>query len=95
MHYQLWDVDSGNLIETFPSEAEAIQGVRELLAVNAPDLAQSLALGAMYDEGEPGTRDLPPVLEGDELLLLVRVWDGASGELIAGPADAIRRGEVI
>ena len=67
MHWELWDRESANLVEEFDSEEEALQGVREILAVNGPDLLDSLALGAMYDEGEPRNDELPPVLAGAEL----------------------------
>ena len=68
MHWELWDTEVGALVETFPSEAEALRGVREILAVNSPDLVNALVLGAMYDEEEPRDRELPPVLGGKELL---------------------------
>jgi hypothetical protein len=67
MHWQLWDTESANLVETFATEAEALQGVRELLAVNRPDLIDELVLGAMYDEGESQEIELPPALDGAAL----------------------------
>jgi hypothetical protein len=67
MHWELWDTESGNLVEDFDTEAEALQGVRELLAVNRADYIDFLVLGAMYDEGESRHEELPPVLAGTEL----------------------------
>jgi hypothetical protein len=67
MHWQLWDVQLNGLIDTFDTESEALEGVRDLLAVNAPDYVDFLALGAMYDEGESRDVELPPVLEGETL----------------------------
>jgi hypothetical protein len=67
MHWELWDRESANLIEEFNSEEEGLQGVREMLAVNNPDLVDELSLGAMYDEGEPHEVELPPSLYGEAL----------------------------
>jgi hypothetical protein len=67
MHWELWDRRSANLIEEFGSEEEALQGVRDMLAVNSPDLVDEISLGAMYDEGEPRDVELPPVLRDEAL----------------------------
>src|SRR4051812_11262732 len=67
MHWELWDRLSANLIEEFGSEEEALQGVREMLAVNRPDLIDELSVGATYDEGEPHDVELPPSLYGENL----------------------------
>ena len=67
MHWEIWDVESKNLVEDFDTEAEALQAVREILAVNRPDYIDALAVGAMYDEGEPRHEELPPILRGSGL----------------------------
>jgi hypothetical protein len=67
MHWELWETESANLVETFDTEAEGLQAVREMLVVNRPDLLDSLVLGASYDEGEPRDVELPPVLDGETL----------------------------
>jgi hypothetical protein len=67
MHWELWDNDTANLVDTFETEDEALQGVRDLLAVNTPDYVEELSLGAMYDEGESPDVELPPVLNGEIL----------------------------
>jgi len=67
MHWELWHTASSNLVETFDSEDEGLQAVREMLAVNRPDIVDELVLGAMYDDGEPDEIELPPVLEGETL----------------------------
>jgi hypothetical protein len=67
MYWELWEIRSANLVDTFDTEEQALQGVRDLLAVNRRDLADDLTLGAMYDEGEPKNVPLPPALTGDEL----------------------------
>lgn len=67
MHWELWETESANLVETFDTEAEGLQAVREMLAVNKPDLIDSLVLGASFDEDEPDDVALPPVLGGEAL----------------------------
>jgi hypothetical protein len=67
--YELWDVETGNLVERFGSEREALEAVRELLIVNGPRYLDVLALGAV--PGKPRTAELPPVLEGHALLTRV------------------------
>lgn len=51
MHYELWDVQSGNLIEDFESEAEALSAVRELITLNGPAYSWILALGSSDGRG--------------------------------------------
>ena len=58
MHYELRDVVSRNLLADFDTEGEALSVVRELLAINAPDMADELVLvwrdterGGMVAEG--------------------------------------------
>lgn len=67
MYWALWETRGNNLVEEFDSEAEGLQAVREMLAVNRPDLLDSLVLGAFYEEGEPRDVALPPVLDGEVL----------------------------
>jgi hypothetical protein len=67
MHWALWDVESNNLVETVDTEDEGLQAIHEILALNKPDYIDFLALGAMYDEGEPRDVELPPALYGDAL----------------------------
>ena len=62
MSYDLWDVESGNIINTFETEREALHVVRTLLDLNGPEYAQALSLGF---EGDDGSMRI--VAEGDEL----------------------------
>lgn len=64
MRHELWDVETGNLIEHFKSEREALEAVRELLIVNGPRYLDALALGTVPGEGDPP-------LEGHALLTRV------------------------
>lgn len=52
MSYELWDTETRNIVETFESEAEALQAARELIAVNAQAYPGALALVFEDDEGE-------------------------------------------
>ena len=49
MFYELWDLESGNIVGDFDSEADALQVVRELLEVNDPDFVDALSLGRNDD----------------------------------------------
>jgi len=62
MTYDLWDVESGNIVNTFETEREALNVVRTLLDLNGPEYAQVLSLGF---EGDDGSMRI--VAEGDEL----------------------------
>ena len=62
MAYDLWDVDSGNIVNTFETEQEALAVVRTLLDVNGPEYVQALSLGY---EGDDGSMRI--VAEGDRL----------------------------
>ena len=63
MFYELIDVDSGNLIGTYDSEAEALAIVRRAVRENGTAYADSLALGRSDEEGEGEL-----IAEGAELL---------------------------
>jgi hypothetical protein len=44
MHYELWDTVSRNLLDDFGTEAEALEGIGALLAINEPPMAEGLVL---------------------------------------------------
>ena len=94
MHWELWDTESGNLVEEYETEEEGLCGARDVLAVNAPDFAEHLVLGAVRDEGESTPTGLPPVLRGAALVEkisgLMRSDSGASQTLAV--ASTIRTG---
>lgn len=54
MFYELWDVRSGNIVNTYDSEDEALMVVRELVAANGPEYARVLSL-AVEDDDENTT----------------------------------------
>jgi hypothetical protein len=92
MHWELWDTESANLVDTFETEDEALQGVRDLLAVNTPDYVEELSLGAMYDPGEPRDVELPPVLIGEMLKArLAEMAQDASAETSRAVHERIRK----
>ena len=59
--YELWDVDAGNMIGAFTSEAAALAEVRDLLTVNGASYAGDLALARRTADGGE------PIAEGGEL----------------------------
>lgn len=68
MIYELWDIKSGNLLEEFDSEAEALEAIRGYQDANGPDLLDDLVLNPVPSTGLIGATDLPPVLKGMDLL---------------------------
>jgi hypothetical protein len=84
MRYELWDVQTGNRVEGFASEREALEAVRELLILNGPRYLEILALGAVPSEGEAGRIALPPILEGHALLTRVLRMDAPPSEARQG-----------
>ena len=75
MVYELWDVETGNIINTYASQAEALAVVRDLLAVNAPEYAEALSLGSEDDRGKSRL-----IAEGAEL---ARIALGAASRIPA------------
>ena len=49
--YDLWDVETGNMIGTFETEDEALRLVHDLLEANGVDYAGSLDLGRIDADG--------------------------------------------
>ena len=50
--YELWDVEGGNRLGVWDSEADALAFVRELLEENGLALAEDLALGQIDDQDQ-------------------------------------------
>ena len=73
MHWELWDIESGNLIGWRETEAEVLALVRELVGKGWP--VEALSLMA-EDESLP-VEALPPAVTGVEL---VRRADDAAQE---------------
>jgi hypothetical protein len=51
VHFDLWDTQSGNQLETFDTEADTLSAAADYLDVNAPDFAAFLSLGYEDDRG--------------------------------------------
>jgi hypothetical protein len=49
--YELWHIESGNLLGTFDAEEPALALVRELVEGNGPGIADGLELGVEDDVG--------------------------------------------
>jgi hypothetical protein len=80
MTYDLWDVESGNIVNTFETEHEALPVVRTLLDLNGPEHAQSLSLGC---EGDDGSMRI--VAEGGDLA--ARAAMASTGRSAALPVE--------
>lgn len=77
MRWELWDVESGNIVGERDSEAEAFAMVRSLIALGWPVHALSLL---PEDETIPDEQ-LPPAVSGEDLARRA----GAAGD------DPVRR----
>jgi hypothetical protein len=62
MSFELWDTDTGNLIEAFDDEVSALIAARELIGLNADVYPTMLTLLAVDERGELST-----VASGDDL----------------------------
>ncbi len=71
MFYELWDVQSGNIINTYDTEEQALNVVRELLNLNGSEYAAALSL-AFEDDDEATTL----IAEGAKLA--ERAWAAAA-----------------
>lgn len=75
VRYEVWDLGSGNQVESFASEREALDLVRKLVESNGAACLDDLALGeARIREGQQP--ELLPFIEGDELRARIEVATG-------------------
>ena len=81
MTYDLWDVESGNIVNTFETEREALRVVRTLLDLNGSEYARSLSLGVEDDDGS-----MRIVAEGDDLAARAVTGTTKPVPLPGGPA---------
>lgn len=66
MRYELWHVDSANLMDDFESQAEALEAVRAYLTPDAEGVTVDVALMVYGDAGQE-----PRSIHGAELESLV------------------------
>ncbi len=67
MHYELWDLQSANLLGEYDTEAEALAVVSDALALHGMAAIAPLALGAEHDDEGGDDATLPPIVRGSEL----------------------------
>jgi hypothetical protein len=68
MTYELWDTETGNLVEAFDNEATALAAAGELIALNADVYPAMLTLLSVDERGA-----LDTIASGDSLGALVRL----------------------
>jgi hypothetical protein len=68
MAYEVWEMQTGNLVASFSHEAEALALVRDAVEAHGEAYAQNLALVREEEDGQTTT-----VATADELLQRVRV----------------------
>ncbi len=61
--FELWSMSSGNLLDDFDTEEEALATIRELIVLNGPETTDELALTYVGDDGQSRTVALGPALE--------------------------------
>lgn len=61
-HYQLWDTQTGNLMDTFTTQTEALVFVRDVVTAEDPSVVDGWALGWGDDHGDGGA-----IAEGQRL----------------------------
>jgi hypothetical protein len=50
MFYELWDLRTGNIVNTYDTEDEALATVRTLLTLNGAEYASALSLSSEDDD---------------------------------------------
>jgi hypothetical protein len=78
----LWHVESGNIVNTYATEREALSVVRSLLELNGLQYARTLSLGYEADDGSMGI-----IAEGDELLARAATIPGLAPSISPGGDD--------
>ncbi len=63
MHYELWHVPSGNIVNTFSREDDALELVRQTYTAHGGDRASEFALGTEDQQGNSAQ-----IATGTELL---------------------------
>jgi hypothetical protein len=79
MAYDLWDVESGNIVNTFETEREALSVVRTLLDLNGAEYVQALSLGYEDDDGS-----MRIVAEGEHLATMLAESPSTTPERLPG-----------
>jgi hypothetical protein len=67
MYFELWNVESGNIINSYDTQERALEVVRGLLEANSPAYAEALALSCHDESG-----DVCVVAEGTALAALAQ-----------------------
>jgi hypothetical protein len=65
MHYELWDLESRNLLYDFESLGEALEAAHELTELNPDHYPEKMALGRMNDD-----ESYTWLAKGDDLLAM-------------------------
>jgi len=69
MIYELWHTASGNMLESFDTEFEALEAVRGYAEANSLALIHELSLSTVTTLPSEIESDRPPTLAGRELVL--------------------------
>jgi hypothetical protein len=67
MMYELWHIASGNLLEDFETESEALDAVRGYVEANGDAIIDELSVSAAPTSAAEASSALPPALRGEAL----------------------------
>ncbi len=67
--YEVWETESGNLMASFASEADALAAVAARVREHGPASVATLALASVDDEDDDA--EMTRVAAGDELLVRI------------------------
>jgi len=76
MGYELWDTASRNLLNDFDTEADALEAVRKLIALNGQNCTDALALTQVDGAGHMTTLAM-----GESLAALARTAESQPRQL--------------
>jgi hypothetical protein len=77
MHHELWDTKSGNLLDDYASESEALDALADLIAANTPGMARDLVLLRVGGPDEGAS-----IASGAELARRVQAIASLPGQLV-------------
>jgi hypothetical protein len=80
--YELWETESGNLMASFATQAEALAAVSKRAERHGPESVATLTLVSVDDADDDG--DIATLASGSELLERARLSASASTSLPIG-----------
>jgi hypothetical protein len=83
--YELWETESGNLMASFPTKAEALAVVADRVSKHGPSSVESITLLAVDDSDQE--HEFVTLAEGPELVKLIENAQVAKRTVYSTPTD--------